>query len=41
MLKKRIIKIVLASQAHGTGMNYTQSPDKTIIYKGEAVTVRL
>jgi alpha-D-xyloside xylohydrolase len=41
MLKSRSFHAVLVGKGHGTGVEVTGAPDRTITYSGGAVTVRL
>lgn len=41
MLKKKVIKAILVKKAHGIGMDFEQAPDKTFIYNGKAIDIKL
>jgi alpha-D-xyloside xylohydrolase len=41
MLKSRNFQLVLVGKGHGTGVDVTGNPDRTVTYNGEAVTVKL
>jgi hypothetical protein len=35
MLKQRSFNIVIVGKDHGTGVEITDNPDKTLVYQGE------
>ena len=41
MLKRRSFRVVLVGEGHGTGVDDTQRPDRTVGYSGKAVSVRI
>jgi alpha-D-xyloside xylohydrolase len=41
MLKERSFQVVIVGKAHGTGVEITATPDKTILYQGEKQVVQL
>jgi alpha-D-xyloside xylohydrolase len=41
MLKKRTINIILVSKDHGTGLEISAKVDKSILYEGKAITIKL
>ena len=41
MLQKRVFKVVLVKEGHGTGVAMNSSANKTIVYQGQKIEVRL
>ncbi|HVX49709.1 MAG TPA: TIM-barrel domain-containing protein [Chitinophagaceae bacterium] len=41
MLKQRVFRVIMVKPGHGAGVGITQNADKTIIYNGKAVTVKM
>ncbi|MEO0293670.1 MAG: TIM-barrel domain-containing protein [candidate division WOR-3 bacterium] len=39
MLKERTFRVILVKELHGIGIEITKNPDKTILYKGNKITV--
>jgi len=40
MLTKRTFQVVLVKAGHGTGIGSTSLPDRTVMYDGNALTIR-
>ena len=41
MLKQRSFKIIVVGKDHGTGVEVTDNPDKTVVYEGERQMIQL
>jgi alpha-D-xyloside xylohydrolase len=41
MLSERTFQVVVVGQEHGTGVDITTMPDKSVKYTGEAISVKL
>ncbi len=40
MLKERSFQVVLVKKGHGTGVEITEKPDETVLYKGRKISVQ-